>query len=276
VLVGGGTAAYVLLSDGGGTKPSSSSDNSPPPSTPDRPRPPSTSKPPETEPIVPDKEKFVALGPAFELVNDKRYAKRIAFRRGKDGETSFVLLVRPNGPAFYIAENKITNVAYQAFRRENLGDAKELPEDQKMRPAMNMKFEEAQQCAHWMGGVLPSVQEMDYAAGYYSQGGRAAPFKDPGNNLGIKLLQPLEVSRVHDDESPHGVRDLSGNGREWTRTKLTVMGEQFAVLRGRMYTLSTPLTYALLDEQQLERNPQTQRPAVASPYTGFRVAIEVK
>jgi hypothetical protein len=77
-----------------------------------------------------------------------------------------------------------------------------------------------------------------------------------------------------DDLSPSGVRDLAGNGREWTRDNLPE-DDTLAVLRGRSYTAAGPLTYAQLLEQRNDPNlTPTQYHDKASPYTGFRVVID--
>jgi hypothetical protein len=80
--------------------------------------------------------------------------------------------------------------------------------------------------------------------------------------------------------------DMAGNGREWTSSILTERGryptpvsgpafedKQLVVLRGRNYTLPTPLTYEIMAYE--EKEPQTQFAGTRSPYTGFRVALSL-
>jgi hypothetical protein len=71
------------------------------------------------------------------------------------------------------------------------------------------------------------------------------------------------------------VRDLRGNGREWTRDSLKVKDEDLAVLRGQRYTAATALDYSALKEQLEKKMTPRQDPTYASPYTSFRVVVEV-
>ncbi|MCX7700109.1 MAG: hypothetical protein N2039_04470, partial [Gemmataceae bacterium] len=119
-------------------------------------------------------------------------------------------------------------------------------------------------------------QEWDLAAGADDPQGRSGPFRPSGQGLGVGVSRPLPVDRDHDDVSPRGVRDLSGNGREWTRDKVVLGGEDFAILRGRMYTMATPLTYNELRRYRDPQNSPMQRVNVPSPYTGFRIVIPLE
>jgi hypothetical protein len=116
------------------------------------------------------------------------------------------------------------------------------------------------------------------------------------------------------DSNQYGLLDMAGNGREWTRTIYSrgalatsagalatsagalatsagadatpTKGEKRdlatssltatdkLVLRGRMFTLERPLSYAII-EMERTRQPQTATPTVGSPYTGFRVVLSL-
>jgi hypothetical protein len=90
-------------------------------------------------------------------------------------------------------------------------------------------------------------------------------------------LGPRTISDRDDDLSPYGIRDLAGNGREWTRDDRTSEdGKRLAVLRGRSYTHPKPLLYADLDEWN--KRPEicpVQFPDHRSGTTSFRVVIEL-
>ena len=79
---------------------------------------------------------------------------------------------------------------------------------------------------------------------------------------------------------------MAGNGREWTRGVFVGKGQpykivddgQFAledrvVLRGRNFTLPTPLTVEKLKFDQTD--PQAAFAGKPSPYTGFRIVLPI-
>ena len=100
----------------------------------------------------------------------------------------------------------------------------------------------------------------------------------------------MEVGTAPQDCSPFLVRDMSGNGKEWTRTpnysstsmstvdftKLpTDAGERDLRLRGHDYKDDTPLTFKdLLDERRVEYPGAELLDAGPQNYIGFRVVIE--
>jgi hypothetical protein len=84
-----------------------------------------------------------------------------------------------------------------------------------------------------------------------------------------------------DDVSPLGIRDLAGNGTEFTRNltdeKLVVPqraapADALVILRGQRHGAPGPLLYADLEYEQTV--PKVQFYRKASPFTGFRVVIE--
>jgi serine/threonine protein kinase len=280
LLAGGAVVAYMVWPRPNGSTSVASTEM---PTAPRTEPPPRTTKPVVTNhandvppPIVPPR--FVAgdLKDVFSY-GGQRYPKRIVFRKDQPGEAAFLLLQPENGPPFYLAENKASNALFKAFREEGGGGPTAWTDDAPDLPALNVTRAEAEACAKWLGGTLPASDQLDFAAGLTHRDGRAGPAE--GKEAAVKLNRPLPVNRNDRlDISPLGIRDLGGNGREWTSDELLAKnGEKLAVLRGRMYTLSTPLTYAQLDRERGDPSfTQVQRPNVASPQTGFRVVIPIK
>jgi hypothetical protein len=203
-------------------------------------------------------------------------------------------LVQPEGKQdapFYLMENKVCNGVYRAFAREvgdklaglvwrrgglaNGQDAGDHP----LLPVFRVTRPEAERCAAWLGGRLPTARQLDLAFGYGDR-------RDRRRNL--TPLRTAAVNRIRegprkiddpdsDDISPHGIRDLAGNGLEWTRDTLTLVdGKPLAVLRGRSYLAPEPLRFADLEEWNT--NPKicpVQLPDQPSWTTGFRVVIDL-
>src|SRR5262249_27851808 len=141
-----------------------------------------------------------------------------------------------------------------------------------------VRRDEADRFAAWLGGKLPTAAQLDLAAGLGQDSGRDGPARGKKVAVDRRREGPRAVlDPDSDDVSPHGTRDLAGSGREWTRDDLRDEdGKTLAVLRGRSYTAAGPLTYAMLEEQKNnEHLTPTQFPRTPSPYTGFRVVIEL-
>jgi hypothetical protein len=167
-------------------------------------------------------------------------------------------------------------------------------------PVFGVVARDAAEFAKWLGGkngFLPSLEQWDKAAGVFDQAGRRGPFEGIWNpesegQIAVKRKVPMKVGEALQDRSLFFVRDMSGNGKEWTRTrdnplkaaareKLDIKqqkkglgGDQIALfLRGRDYVKETPLYYEHLDslregpgQEFLDADPQGA--------IGFRVVIE--
>ncbi len=159
-------------------------------------------------------------------------------------------------------------------------------------PALRVDIQEAQRCAQWLGGALPSVEQWDKAAGRFEATKGEGPFETPygPDEIAInrKSVGPLPVGTASKDIVLFSrCRDMAGNGLEWTRTvrsdsesseffgdlsKVPVLGT--VPLRGRSYKADTPLTYAWLVDrpQEVDFYENGYAPRDIS-VIGFRVAL---
>jgi serine/threonine protein kinase len=216
------------------------------------------------------------------------YYPRLERRVG--GERLRLLLIRQPaaGNAFYLSENKISNGVVQEFARAHpealqgsvwkrgaRANGADSGSDRRDLPAFRLTREEAEKVAAWLGGRLPTAKQFDAAAGYWLEKRGPGPAHGPRVAVGRRFEGPRSIEAESDDISPLGVRDLAGNGYEWTRDNLEAGGERLAVLRGRSWTARSPLLYSDLEAQQKPENTLTQYPDRPSAYTGFRVAIEL-
>jgi formylglycine-generating enzyme required for sulfatase activity len=199
------------------------------------------------------------------------YFRRIVRRLG--GQEVVFVLVRPHGGTpFYLMENKVSNDLFRAFteaekdaagpqwQKGGLAGGKNVVPLNGQHPVFRVTRAEAERCAKWLGGRLPDPAELEQAM--------AGPTGRPA--IGRWNLGPRPVNDPeNEDVSRAGVRDLSGNGREWTRGVLRAGGEEVAILGGRSYAAPGPAA-----EPRSEAKV-TQYPDHRSPFTTFRVLIEL-
>lgn len=201
----------------------------------------------------------------------------------------------PEEKPFYILENKVHNALMAQYAREMPVSDMSWPSAgaEADLPALGVPVDLAHKVAVWLGGKLPTPRQLDAAAGFWDQQGRAGPAK--GNRVAVDLRgkSPLPVNRVTDDVSPFDVRDLAGNGMELTRTVVRVQQNpddpapaprdvpleepsdtDLVVLRGQRHSASRPLTYADIERFQDVRNADVQFYKAANPLSGFRVVLE--
>jgi len=215
---------------------------------------------------------------------------------------------RETGP-FYMMENKVTNGIFAKFAASNpqavdgsswargaCGEQKDLGVDGRDQyPVFRVTCIEAAQCARWLGGELPSAQQWDEAAGRFAvQEGQpraddAGPFipldADAPTNEQVAVNRggegPLPAgAATHDISSPYGIRDMAGNGSEWTRSPRDA-AEKFdpdvpdellaMILRGRSYLHPDALHYQDLDDQL---QSEARRATESDCDIGFRVVVK--
>jgi hypothetical protein len=249
---------------------------------------PSTATPimkvPVDEPILPPGAKPDPRARIVVLPDNRKAYDIIAIPVG-DQSVRFRLIdssqaPRPTAP-FYMMESKVWNGLFRAgkFNPPAVSEANG-PEA----PVTSVTVEEAMTFARSaLGGKLPSAMEWDLGAGFYAKTGRNEVTNFGGSpSFLIPKPKPTNGPGAGNDINQLGLRDMAGNGREFTRTVLTSTGEREIdglppsamdriVLRGRNFTLSSPLTFEILRYEQ--STPQAQYATVRSPYTSFRVAI---
>lgn len=222
------------------------------------------------------------------LADGRRVAERIVIP--VQSEEGYFRLVAPaSGPRvplpFYMLETKVWNKLYAAGGG-TVPPASEVHGE--LAPVTYITAVEAARFARdAFGGRLPTPQEWDHAAGLYRVQDRTS-VSLPGSRVWVAQACPRNV-RVDSgdcDVNDLGLQDMAGNGREWTCMLIPndpaasaqmwdlmhPPGDQDAIiLRGRNFTLPTPLTFDhLRSEQSL---PQRQYAGSRSPYTSFRVVI---
>ncbi len=238
-----------------------------------------------------------ALPPGWKKANEaklvkvggKRYYDRIDVVKD-DLPVRFVLITkdrsrRSDPDTFYMMENKVWVNLYRPFDSQRTNRPKnqewsKLPVNGNDRhPVFGVPWPDARDCALWLGGVLPTRDQWDKAAGCYlspEKRGRG-PFQEPQNQkdpllIGIRRTEPTTIDEPTQDISPFDIHGMAGNGLEWTRDPAG-LDRKWIWLRGRSYKADRPLCYQDLeaaDTQQLG----IWRPAEGADDIGFRVVIE--
>jgi formylglycine-generating enzyme required for sulfatase activity len=219
----------------------------------------------------------VASGAQEVPVGGKLYYDKWTFPLTDGSRATFLLLrpMTPDGPkAFYVLEHKVWNAFVQDFVKENAGaiDTAKWKGGHDMLPAVNLTFAEAEKFAKWLGGRLPTTAEWDFAAGFNPKLPRPL---STGNPRAIASATLIPVNEDPEDISPMKVRNMAANGREFTTDTVIAGSEKMVVLRGRMFTLSKPLSFDDLLAEQKDERKQTQYPDARHPQTGFRVVIDL-
>lgn len=246
-------------------------------------------------PLVPPAPQAVVIPAGFQpastapimLADGRRVYEWIVKKLG-DEEVRFRLITAPEPVrSFYVMESKVWNRLYRAGAEAAQVEGRGPFPGGDDAPAVNMTAKEAAAFAKVVfAGRLPTPTEWDHAAGIY-----AFPDQElvrPGGTprVGIAEPAPTHVSQAGGDVNRNDLRDMNGNGREWTgavhakagdtprRVGLDEVGDrELVVLRGRNYTLRTGLTPDMLQYEQT--TPQTQFAGVPSRYTGFRVVVDL-
>lgn len=203
-------------------------------------------------------------------------------------------------PPFYMLRTKVTNHAFAQFAQAHpdavkasswkLGaaGANEIPlgvDDYPYYPVMRVSVDEAHRFAQWLHGELPSARQWDKAAGRFD--GAVGPYTGDAKGLskqdlgiGLNSLQP--ANRETAIASLSGIRDLAGNGYEWTRSvaddeNKDVPFDDLAwndriALRGMTYFASAPFRFNDRPNRRYRIHSPQGEPG-ASPEVGFRIVV---
>ena len=248
--------------------------------TPDDPTKPSPDVVTGTPPVVP--KGFKAATEEVEVDVEKRsFFRMLVTDRPVAPPVKFLLIPKKrtdDPPSFYVMETKVSNELFAIFARARpLAGEQDWQLQPVCLPALGMTAQRASACALWLGGQLPTTQQWDKAAGYWDRGDRTGPAKGSRVAIGRRGKGPLPVDDPgEDDVSVFGVRGMAGNGTELTRDVIERAGaEKLVILRGQRLEASKPLSFVDLEEQQREEDAQVQYYRLGSPFTGFRVVLEM-
>lgn len=210
-------------------------------------------------------------------------------------------------PSFYILENKVWNELFAEFQGHYLqkhpdlvnseqwpldwaergadkGNGDDMPATSYPRhPVMRVGFHQAEECAKWLGGSLPSPEQWDAAAGLYEFVAKrikaAGPFRGDWNSsprpkiaVDAREAGTSPVGASEDDISPFLCRDMAGNGAEWT-SQVTSGGYSTVTLRGRDYHKDRPLLYSDLTTEN-STEIEKEDPYYTSDHIGCRVVLD--
>jgi hypothetical protein len=240
-----------------------------------------------------------AVPPEARVVTDPRTGKHYYDRIDvvREGVAVRFLLVLSKGaddlPTFYIMEDKVWAGLFRKF----VAAHPELLTNQEWQkvatnkeddyPILGVVVNDAYECARWLGGHLPTIQQWSKAAGLYEKNRGDGPFQKPADRpprlaIGGRLMKRTEET---DDVSPYRCRHMSGNGLEFTRNladpnrgmvPLPLRDVKFndaVSLRGWSIDNKEPLLFHYLEEVTT-RDLDDQLYQKSNPQTGFRVVIE--
>jgi hypothetical protein len=212
-----------------------------------------------------------------ELADGRRVYEQVEYPL--NGEKVRFRLIAPasgSGVApFYIMESKVWNGLYRAAGMTPPADSEANGTDA---PVTHVTHAGAVAFARTLGGRLPTRDEWDHAAGL-SSGTERGPVTRKSGTPWVNRENPGPAhGDAAGDVNEFGLRDMAGNGREWTGDVLTLQGEPaetLGIVRGNSFTLEKGLTFEELRRQRAGE-PQTQRLTVGSPYTSFRVVLPAR
>ena len=243
-------------------------------------------KPPEPKVVYcPGSAKPEADSPEVDLAGGRQAYLWVTITSGS--ETMRFRLIPGGNPGkvdpFYIAESKVWVGLYRAVGSGPIRETDPLQPARPGEPQMNTTAAEAYLFADKFApgeGRLPTPEQWDHAAGLY----RAPALFTAGSTPVVGVARPSDTRAKPVDSNDLELKDMTGNGREWTRGVFVAKGQPYkidapfaaddrVVLRGRNFTLPTPLTPEKLKFDQTD--PQAAFAGKPSPYTGFRMVLPI-
>jgi serine/threonine protein kinase len=149
-------------------------------------------------------------------------------------------------------------------------------------PVVHVTVDEAHAFAEWFGGLLPTTEQWDKAAGQKEPSPIAGPFLPGAEKICINRfdLGPMPCGTSDDDVSPLGVFDLAGSVSEFTRNILNSnlvvpvldrINTDRVILRGNSYHDPLPWSF----EEAQDSLPPSLPYDETKPEIGFRIVIEL-
>ena len=204
--------------------------------------------------------------PEVVLIDGRKYPQWIATEvSGLPNKLEFRLIAPPTPrKPFYILKSKVSVGLYRTTVPEHPAGPDPLL------PILNVTASQAERfaAARFPGGRLPTAEQWDAALHMDRPDGAALTIAGSAPHVNAATARSIgnETDKTH-----AGLTDMTGNGREWTSSDLGSAARM--ILRGRAYNLPTPLSPKIVTRESTD--PQSQLAAVPSPFTGFRVVIEL-
>ena len=254
--------------------------------------PPTTPDTPDRVIAVPGAAKPEAGAALVRIVGDRWAYEWVTVAVGQ--ETLRFRLIPGGSPGdvkpFYIDEYKVWAGLYRAGGGAPIRETDAQKPADPNEPLMNVTAAEAFAFARKIApgeGALPTPAQWDHAAGLYRPPERAG-IATAGSSPIVGVARPVATRKLNPipDSNDVDLKDMAGNGREWTRGVFAEAGQpprivsdgKFAaddrvILRGRSFTLPTALSFEKLKSEQAE--PQASFAGKFSPYTGFRIVLAI-
>ncbi|MEO8270779.1 MAG: SUMF1/EgtB/PvdO family nonheme iron enzyme, partial [Aureliella sp.] len=237
-------------------------------------------------------------------VDDRIYYTKIEIPLPSGQPIEFTLIPRQHTadpPTFYMMTREVTNRWFAEFANQQdaefntnsvwqlgaLAGTKLLGVDDKYEdyPVVQVTAVEAHRFASWLGGLLPSTNQWDKAAGALDRDdrdSRIGPYVGDGEHVCVGRLElgPCPGGSSSDDKSPSGILDMAGSVSELTRNLLgsslmvpltQPLSNDRVIFRGNNYHDAAPWSYEDGDGEAPASLPYDERGTAV----GFRVVIEV-